>query len=98
MIAEASTTPVGSAPRSLTMFFQIVVRLGIPPGTPTLPCQGAVRLSGMIVAPQYRARKMPKNGASKSVPVLLTIAAYLRSSRFADVAGIKMDIACQHFS
>jgi len=30
------------------MFFQIVVRVGIPPGTPTFPCQGAVLFGGMI--------------------------------------------------
>src|SRR5215475_1463473 len=48
IIGEQSLTPVGSAPRSVTMFFQIIVRLGIPPGTPTFPCHGAVRPGGMI--------------------------------------------------
>src|SRR5262249_59195962 len=97
MMAEQSIKPVGLAPRSVTMFFQIVVRFRIPPGTPALPCQGAVRLSGMIVAPQYGARQTPKNRASKSVPVLFTIAAYRRSSRFPAVPGIKMDIRREHF-
>ena len=30
------------------MFLWILVRAGIPPGTPTLPCQGAVLSGGMI--------------------------------------------------
>jgi hypothetical protein len=57
-----------------------------------------VRLTGMIVAPLYKAEDKPKNRASKSVPVRFKIAAYRWSSRFANVGDIRIHMGCQHFS
>jgi hypothetical protein len=50
------------------MFFDIFARFGIPPGTPTFPCQGAVRSGGMISLAAGPAEKMSDKKTADVAP------------------------------